>query len=101
MNNEFCKDCIYPLWTDILHCKGECVRGRAVVNYDSPACVHFEKKETVSDLIKAFELLKAYCKNRECNKDCVFYRELRIGDNTEQYCGLCEIVLNDDEEAGS
>lgn len=51
------------------------------------------------DLIKAFELLKAYCKNRECNKDCVFYRELRIGDNIDhQYCGLCEIVASDDKE---
>lgn len=50
------------------------------------------------DLIKAFELLKAHCKNRECNKDCVFYRELRVGDNTEQFCGLCEIVMNDDKE---
>lgn len=52
------------------------------------------------DLIKAFELLKAHCKNRECNKDCVFYRELRIGDNIDhQYCGLCEIVASDDKEA--
>lgn len=50
-------------------------------------------KQTEDDLIKAFELLKAHCKNRECNKDCVFYRELRICDNTEQFCGLCEIVL--------
>lgn len=48
------------------------------------------------NLIKAFELLKAYCKNRECNKDCVFYRELRVGDNTEQFCVLCEIVTSDD-----
>lgn len=48
------------------------------------------------DLIKAFELLKAHCKNRECNKDCVFYRELRAGDNIEQFCGLCEIVTSDD-----
>lgn len=51
------------------------------------------------DLIKAFELLKAYCKNRECNKDCIFYRELRVGEHTEQYCGLCEIVTSDDKEA--
>lgn len=50
------------------------------------------------DLIKAFELLKAHCKNRECNKDCVFYRELRVGDNAEQFCGLCEIVTSDDKE---
>ena len=49
------------------------------------------------DLIEAFELLKAHCKNRECNKDCVFYRELRVGDNTEQFCGLCEIVTSDDK----
>lgn len=47
------------------------------------------------DLLKAFELLKAHCKNRECNKDCVFYRELRVGDNTEQFCNLCEIVMSD------
>lgn len=50
------------------------------------------------DLIKAFELLKAYCKNRECNKDCIFYRELRAGNNIEQFCGLCEIVMSDDTE---
>lgn len=52
------------------------------------------------DLIKAFALLKAYCKDRECNEDCIFYRELRIGDNIDhQYCGLCEIVASDDKEA--
>ena len=50
------------------------------------------------DLIKAFELLKAHCKNRECNKDCVFYRELRAGNDIEQFCGLCEIVMSDDKE---
>ena len=50
------------------------------------------------DLIKAFELLKAHCKNRECNKDCVFYRELRAGNDIEQFCGLCEIVTSDDKE---
>lgn len=49
------------------------------------------------DLLKAFELLKAHCKNRECNKDCIFYRELRVGDETEQFCGLCEIVTSDDK----
>ena len=49
------------------------------------------------DLIKAFELLKAHCKNRECNKDCVFYRELRAGNDIEQFCGLCEIVMSDDK----
>ena len=52
------------------------------------------------DLIKAFELLKAHCKNRECNKDCVFYRELRSGNNIEQFCGLCEIVTSDDKKGG-
>lgn len=50
------------------------------------------------DLIKAFELLKAHCKNRECNKDCLFYRELKAGDNIEQFCGLCEIVTSDDKK---
>ena len=54
--------------------------------------------ENKGDLIKAFELLKAHCKNRECNKDCVFYRELRTGSNIEQFCGLCEIVTSDDKE---
>lgn len=48
------------------------------------------------DLIKAFELLKAHCKNRECNKDCVFYRELHIGKAKEDFCGLCEIVTSDE-----
>lgn len=51
------------------------------------------------DLLKAFELLKAYCKNRECNKDCIFYRELSMGDTKEQFCNLCEIVMSDDKEA--
>ena len=55
-------------------------------------------KRPQGDLIKAFELLKAHCKNRECNKDCVFYRELRTGNNIEQFCGLCEIVTSDDSE---
>lgn len=50
------------------------------------------------DALKAFEILKAYCKNRECNKDCIFYRELRAGNNIEQFCGLCEIVMSDDKE---
>jgi hypothetical protein len=50
------------------------------------------------DLIKAFELLKAHCKNRECNSDCIFYRELRVGNNKEQFCNLCEIVTSDDKE---
>lgn len=53
-------------------------------------------KRPQDDLIKAFELLKAHCKNRECNKECVFYRELRVGDNIEQFCGLCEIVMSDE-----
>ena len=56
----------------------------------------FERPQ--GDLIKAFELLKAHCKNRECNKDCVFYRELRAGNTIEQFCGLCEIVMSDDKE---
>lgn len=56
------------------------------------------KERPQGDLIKAFELLKAHCKNRECNKDCVFYRELRTGNNIEQFCGLCEIVTSDDSE---
>lgn len=51
------------------------------------------------DLIEAFELLKAHCKNRECNSDCIFYRELRVGDTKEQFCNLCEIVMSDDKEA--
>ena len=56
------------------------------------------EEQPQDDLIKAFELLKAHCKNRECNKDCVFYRELRTGNNIEQFCGLCEIVTSDDSE---
>ena len=51
------------------------------------------------DALRAFEILKAYCKNRECNKDCLFYRELRAVNNIEQFCGLCEIVMSDDKEA--
>ena len=51
-----------------------------------------------AELTKAFELLKAHCKNRECNKDCIFFRELAIGENKDQYCALCEIVKSDDKE---
>ena len=57
-----------------------------------------ERREADNDLIKAFELLKAHCKNRECNKDCIFFRELAIGENKDQYCALCEIVTSDDKE---
>ena len=56
------------------------------------------ESEADNDLIKAFELLKAHCKNRECNKDCIFFRELTIGENKDQYCALCEIVTSDDKE---
>ena len=57
-----------------------------------------KRREADNDLIKAFELLKAHCKNRECNKDCIFFRELAIGENKDQYCALCEIVTSDDKE---
>lgn len=50
------------------------------------------------DLIEAFELLKAHCKNRECNKDCIFFREVHIGNNKDTFCALCEIVTSDDVE---
>lgn len=63
-------------------------------------CEYYPMKDQrpQGDLMKAFELLKAHCKNRECNKDCVFYRELRAGNDIEQFCGLCEIVMSDDKE---
>ena len=64
---------------------------RELIDHNKPVSIK-------GDLIKAFELLKAHCKNRECNKDCVFYRELRAGNNIEQFCGLCEIVTSDDKE---
>ena len=54
--------------------------------------------ETTPFSPKAFELLKAHCKNRECNKDCIFFRELAIGENKDQYCALCEIVTSDYKE---
>lgn len=63
-------------------------------------CEYYPMKDQrpQGDLIKAFELLKAHCKNRECNSDCIFYRELRVGNNKEQFCNLCEIVTSDDKE---
>lgn len=50
------------------------------------------------DLIEAFELLKAHCKNRECNKECIFFREVYMRKFKDQYCALCEIVMSDDKE---
>ena len=47
-------------------------------------------------LICAFELLKNYCKNRKCNSDCLFYRELHFGKIKGNFCGLCDIVTSDD-----
>ena len=70
------------------HCGADMRKGDNALTVERPQ----------GDLIKAFELLKAHCKNRECNKDCVFYRELRTGNNIEQFCGLCEIVTSDDSE---
>ena len=65
---------------------------------NSKGLLAINEERPKGDLIKAFELLKAHCKNRECNKDCVFYRELRAGNDIEQFCGLCEIVTSDDKE---
>lgn len=50
------------------------------------------------DLLQAFELLKDNCKNRDCNKDCLFFREVIMGNKKDTYCALCEIVMSDDKE---
>ena len=51
-----------------------------------------------TDVLNAFETLKSYCKNRDCNKDCVFFREVIMGNRKDTYCALCEIVMSDDGE---
>lgn len=50
------------------------------------------------DALNAFEVLKAYCKNRDCNKDCIFFREVMMGNKKDTFCALCEIVMSDDKE---
>ena len=59
----------------------------------------FKQTQYNAELLAAFELLKAHCKNRDCNKDCIFFREVNIGKSKDQYCALCEIVMSDDKEA--
>lgn len=66
---------------------------------DNPMCIGWCDLGERDVIINAFEMLKGYCKNRECNSKCLFYSELRFGNNRQdQFCGLCDIVTSDDKE---